>query len=373
LHSLGSMGSTTISNIMATPSAVALLTLTSALALSFTLRKSKSNRIMPSAKAAAVSDPKLPSHFVVGSFQNSRSQSLFTINLPPKDSSPSPPKALAFIVHGISEHCCRAGYVGLFESLSEAGVDVYGIDHHGHGRSEGEPRGYVENFDHYVGDLLDYIKYCQKKYIEKDYRSPKVVLIGQSMGALIAVQAVRRLGSYHIGGIVLTSPALGVDMNLELKVQKAFAPMIDKLMPKARIVDAVRPEDMSRNPEAVKAYINDPLCMKGKLVAHTAIEMSKTFQIVKQRRGEVTCPILMMHGTDDRCTSINASREFFHHVGTPLAKKRFLQLPGMYHELLEEPEVDQLMVSIVEFASSGGEQFATIEGKEDDGLINVTL
>lgn len=324
------------------------------------------------AAAAAASDPKLPSRFVVGSFQNSRSQSLFTINLPPKDTS-SPPKAMVFVVHGVAEHCCRTGYVGLYESLSETGVDVYSFDAHGHGRSDGEPRGYTENFDHYVGDLLDYIKQCQKKYTDKDGTCPPLILLGQSMGALISVMVVLRLGSYHVGGIILTSPALGVDMNLELKVQKFFAPLIDKYMPKAKIVDAVRPKDLSRNPEAVQAYIDDPLCTKGKLIARTAIQMSKSFDVVKERRGEVTCPILILHGTDDRVTSIKASREFFHHVGTPVTNKRFLQLPGMYHELLEEPEVDQLMVAIVEFASNGGKQFCEMEGEENDGLINVTL
>ena len=73
-------------------------------------------------------------------------------------------------------------------------------------------------------------------------------------GALISVLAALRLGSYHVGGLVLTSPALGVDMNLELKVQKAFAPMIDRFIPKAKIVDAVRPKDLSRNKKAVQAY-----------------------------------------------------------------------------------------------------------------------
>lgn len=278
---------------------------------------------------------------------------------------------MLFVVHGVAEHCCRDGYIGLYESLSEAGVDVYSMDHHGHGRSEGVPRGYVEKFDDYVADLLHYIKLCQQKYTDKGDPCPPLVLMGQSMGALISILATLRLGSYHVGGMILTSPALGVDMNMELKVQKFFAPMIDKFMPKANLVDAVRPKDMSRNPKAVQAYIDDPLCKKGKLVARTAIQMSKSFDVVKERRGEITCPILLLHGTDDRCTSINASRDFFRSVGTAVTKKKFLQLEGLYHELLEEPEVDQLMISIVGFASAGGAQFVDVDGEEDDGFVNI--
>mmetsp|Transcript_7511 Transcript_7511/g.13683 ORF Transcript_7511/g.13683 Transcript_7511/m.13683 type:complete len:373 (-) Transcript_7511:158-1276(-) len=370
-----------VSSTISTPTALALFiyALIPALAFSFTHQP---KTIMPAeenAATAAASDPKLPSRFIVDSFQNSRSQKLFTIHLPPKDyatttSKPSSPKAMVFLLHGLADHCCRPGYVGVYESLSEAGVDVYSLDHHGHGRSGGL-RGYAETFDHYVNDVLEYIQLCQKKYKDDNDNGtcPPLVLLGQSMGGLISVNVALKLGSYHVGGIILTSAALGVDMGLELKVQKLFSPFIDKFLPKAKIVDAVRPEDMSRNPAAVQAYVDDPLCTKGKIIARTAITTSKSFDVVKERRGEISCPILMLHGTDDRCTSLKESIDFFQHVGTPVNKKRFLLLPGMYHELLEEPETDQLLVSIVEFASSGGKQFAAVEGEENEGLVSVTF
>ena len=120
----------------------------------------------------------------------------------------------------------------------------------------------------------------------------------------ISIMAAWRLGSYHIDGLILTSPALGVDMDIQLKIQKMIAPALDKLLPKAKIVDAVRPKDLSRNPQAVQAYIDDEFVTKGKLIVRTAIQVDKTFDIAKERRGEITCPILLMHGTDDRCTSI---------------------------------------------------------------------
>ncbi|KAL7525475.1 hypothetical protein ACHAWF_001381 [Thalassiosira exigua] len=396
------------SSIITSPGTIALLTLTSAVAISFALQRQRSLKTMStqneSAVASSSSDPNLPNpNFIIGSFVNCRSQSLFTINLPPKDTS-TPPNAMLFLVHGVAEHCCRAGYIGLYESLSEAGVDVYSFDHHGHGRSEGDPRGYVENFHDYVTDLLHYIRLCQASFTSKGDPCPPLVVMGQSstlfflsvvkilrfslttysvfsphrkilvsVGSLITVLSILQLGNSNVGGIILTSPALGVEMNLELKIQKFFAPVIDTFFPQANIVDAVRPEDMSRNPDAVQAYIDDPLCKKGKLVARTAIQMSRSFDVVKQRSGEITCPLLILHGTDDKCTSIKASKEFFQQVGTPISNKKFLELPGLYHELLEEPENDQLMISIVEFASSGGKQHAEIEGEEKEGLVNVLL
>jgi len=120
--------------------AVSLLTLTS-VALAYSLHKTKS-KIMPKEENT------LPNpNFKVFTLKNSRSQSLFTINLPPKhhiipeekvyendttkfrtendriiDRKLDPPKAMFFLSHGVMEHCLRQGYIGLYESLSEAGV-----------------------------------------------------------------------------------------------------------------------------------------------------------------------------------------------------------------------------------------------------------
>ena len=272
--------------------------------------------------------------------------------------------------------------VSLYESLSNAGVDVYAYDHHGHGRSGGMPRGYADKFEHYVDDLLDYIQQCQGTYIDRGTTPPPLILMGQSMGGLISVMAALKLGSHKVNGLILTSPALGVDMNLLLTIQKKFAPIINPLAPKLRIVDAVRPIDLSRNANSVTSYINDPLIQCGKTVARTAIVIDKAFDIVKERRHEISCPLLLLHGTDDRATSMTASIDFFSNVAS--TKKQYLQLRGVFHEIYEDEHTPTFITSIVEFASSGGNKFATIvesvsrgsigtkeEEKEEDGVIVI--
>jgi alpha-beta hydrolase superfamily lysophospholipase len=145
--------------------------------------------------------------------------------------------------------------------------------------------------------------------------------------------------------------------------------MINYLCPKARIVDVVDPKELSRNKDAVKAYIDDPLCPVGKMVARTAIETDRAFDYIKQRRGEINCPILMLHSPEDKCTSQKASEEFFGNIGTALESKRYLKCNGMYHELLEEPETERIVDSIVTFAASGGQQFVEDEG--NDGVVEL--
>ncbi len=251
------------------------------------------------------------------------------INLPPKDVSP-PPSAILVLLHGLMGHCCRLDYLGLYESLSDARVEVYALDHHGHGRSDSLPRGYAKKFDDYVVDLLAYIRQCQGKYTDNGDTCPPLILMGQSMGGLISVMAALSLGSDQVGGLILRSPALGVNLSPMLKVQNFFGPMINKFLPKARLVNAIRPGELFCNPRAVRAYIEDPLVQKGKVVARTAYYISKTMDIVKERRGEILCPILVLHGTNDRMTSLISSLDFFRNVGS--RRKRYIQLPLLWRE-----------------------------------------
>ena len=228
--------------------------------------------------------------------------------------------------------------------------------------------------DHFVEDLEEYIDSVSKEhYKDKGQTPPPLILMGQSMGGLLSLLTSLHLGNDRVAGIILTAPALGVDLNLELRIQKFFAPVIDTVAPKARIVDAVSPWEMSRNKEAVQRYMDDPLNQTGKLVARTAIGMSKGFDVIRTRREEITVPILALHGMSDKCTSPKATDEFFRNVGTPVEKKRYLKLPDMYHELLEEPETDQILEYVTIFAGSGGKEFANVSGEKLDGVIDVVF
>ena len=72
---------------------------------------------------------------------------------------------------------------------------------------------------------------------------------GQSLGGLIASTAATRFAeTTQIAGLVLASPAMDVEKGPILKVQAALAPALAAAMPWARLVPAVRTEDMSEDP-----------------------------------------------------------------------------------------------------------------------------
>lgn len=304
--------------------------------------------------------PILPKGTKESSFINSRSQKIHTIQLDPSGDNVKQVAATVFFLHGLADHCGRGGYCELYERLVAQNCRVFAMDHHGHGQSEGSPRCYCQKFDDYVDD---YAQFVEENWKEGD---PPIFLISQSLGGLMSIFLSVRLGD-KVKGMILGSPACGVMMDLEKKVQLFLAPLLDCLCPKAKLVDAVRAEDLSRDQEQVKANVADPLIVKGKLCAHTGIEISKAFVKLREEvQSQVKCPLLIFHGTEDKATEIVSSEAFFHNSATPLSSKLFVRLPGFYHETFHEikAEKDPVLEFVTNFITSGGTQFpeGTVEG-----------
>ena len=78
---------------------------------------------------------------------------LFTKKWIPKSSN-NIVKGIIFLVHGIGEHIGRYEHVA--KRMNENGYLVFGMDHQGHGRSEGD-RLFVKSFEHVSDDYLQYI------------------------------------------------------------------------------------------------------------------------------------------------------------------------------------------------------------------------
>ena len=89
-------------------------------------------------------------------------------------------RAVLLIVHGLAEHSGR--YMNLVNRFVPLGYAVYGIDHIGHGRSEGR-RLFVERFADYTEPLKTYVDMVRLRQPERP-----VILIGHSMGGLIGAR-----------------------------------------------------------------------------------------------------------------------------------------------------------------------------------------
>ena len=109
------------------------------------------------------------------------------------------PRYLALLIHGYGEHLGRYQYVA--RTLQAQGARVFGPDHLGHGLSQGE-RVLIEDYDAVVDDVQRVVSHFRQQY-----STLPLVVIGHSMGGMIATRYVQRYG--EVRALVLSGPLLG--------------------------------------------------------------------------------------------------------------------------------------------------------------------
>ncbi|GAX72846.1 hypothetical protein CEUSTIGMA_g301.t1 [Chlamydomonas eustigma] len=276
---------------------------------------------------------------------NKRGQRLYCKKFEPLTQRPI---ARLYFHHGLSEHASR--YDKVFSRMSDSGITVCTYDAHGHGKSDPHEkleRSLVWQFKHLVEDFYEVVDNFESREAEilrilkaLVINPPKpvpVFLGGHSMGGLVAAHAaLSPPPHFQWAGLLLHSPALDVEWNAMLRIQAQLGSVMSTLIPKARIVPAVRPEDMSQDPSVVQDYLSDPLNTIGNVCARTGNEILTAFRQLGRRSKDLCLPIYIAHGTNDRCTSFAASSRFLKDVSS--SDKTFNDFPGGYHELLHGPE-----------------------------------
>ncbi|MBD8090882.1 alpha/beta hydrolase [Pseudomonas fluorescens] len=180
-------------------------------------------------------------------------------------------KAMIMLSHGMAEHSAR--YARLAESLCAAGYGLYAPDQRGHGRTadEGTLGLYAEKdgWNKVVGDLASL-----NQHIGQQQPGLPIILLGHSMGSYIA-QAYLLHHSASLNGAILSGSnfqpvalyrAAGVIARLERARQglRGRSALIDFLsfgsFNKAFKPNRTAFDWLSRDPQEVDKYINDPLC-----------------------------------------------------------------------------------------------------------------
>ncbi len=240
------------------------------------------------------------------------------------------PKATLLVVHGVREHSGR--YMNVVNHLVPSGYGVYGIDHIGHGKSDGE-RVYVERFQDYTTTL----KKCLDMIREWQPERP-IFLIGHSMGGLISAAFLLEHQD-ELSGAVLSAPSIKVSDNTSQAII-FVGKLLSIIMPKAGLIK-LDAEAVSRDPAVVNAYINDPLVYTGKITARLGAEILKTMQRVTEQATEIRLPILIVQGSDDKVVDARGAQLLYDLVTSE--DKTIKIYDGFYHEVFNEPEHEQVL------------------------------
>ncbi len=240
------------------------------------------------------------------------------------------PKAVLLVVHGLAEHSGR--YMNVVNRFVALGYAIYAIDHLGHGKSDGT-RVYVDRFEDFTDTLKIFFDMMRKWQPGKP-----IFLVGHSMGALIG--AVYLLDYQdELTGAVLSGPLAKIPASISSATIFA-GKVFSKLMPKFGLI-GLEADGVSRDPAVVQAYINDPLVYTGKTTARLGSELIKSMRHITAEAARITLPILFLQGGADKLVEPEGAQMLYDTVGS--ADKTIKNYDGLYHEVFNEPEHDQVL------------------------------
>lgn len=249
------------------------------------------------------------------------------------------PRAEIIIVHGFAEHSGR--YAALTDHLVGHSYCVTSYDERGHGQSEGLA-GHVDRFSDYERDLDRVVAYVRSRGCSRT-----IFIIGHSMGGLVTLRYVaKNRGS--LAGAVVTSPLIAIAGEVpghKLLIARVGA----RVAPRLRLDNEINPRVLSRDPEVGRAYAADPLVHRV-ISTRWFAEAVRAMDEVKQWASEITLPLLVMQGTEDRLASEMATRQLFERIGA--GDKELVIYPGYYHELFNEPEKADIFERVTSWLAS---------------------
>ena len=243
-------------------------------------------------------------------------------------------KAAIVLVHGLGEHSSRYAHVA--KRFNENGYSIYAYDHMGHGQSEGHP-AYTEKLDIWSHDLGHFIQRVRMEIA----KLPLYVLAHSMGGTVTTYLAVTE--HPPLNGLILSAPALVAGESVSPLLMKV-AGVLSWLAPKlpAQQLDS---STVSRDPKVVLAYNSDPLVYHGGVPARTGAEMLRAFDVIREGTPKIMYPMLIMHGKADQLVDVKGSMQLNARAGS--ADKTLKLYDGLYHEILNEPEQDDIMAEMI--------------------------
>jgi len=248
---------------------------------------------------------------------------------------PHPERAL-LLVHGYGEHSGRYEHVGTW--FASRGSAVHAYDQQGHGRSEG-PRGHVRRF----GDLLDDLERLRQATASEHPGLP-LYLLGHSMGGLV-VTAFACERQPRVAGAVTSGAALALAQGVA-RGRLLAARLLRRLAPRLAFPAGLDLDGLSRDPEVVRAYVEDPL-VHDRVTLSLGAELSAAIARTARSAARVKLPMLMLHGEDDTLCPARGTREFFAGLETKGSALRVY--PGLRHEIFNEPERESVFRDVLEW------------------------
>jgi len=226
------------------------------------------------------------------------------------------PKANVIIIHGLGEHIER--YDEWATHFNGLGFSVYGFDQGGHGRTGGK-LGHIAEYQESYNVLDGLIQTLDK--------STPLFLYGHSFGGNMLLNYVLDRNPLITGAIAsapFITPGKPISKGLIF-----IGKVMSSVYPSLPLDNGLDLNNLSTDSAIIEAYKADPL-VHSKISARLAARMLKYADRLVDYKGELSAPLLIMHGEQDILTGPDGSKLFAQNINSPVTIKIW---KDEYHEI----------------------------------------
>ena len=230
-------------------------------------------------------------------------------------------EAVLLAVHGMGEHSGRYG--GHFaKAFNDKNIAVVSYDQFGHGKTEGK-RGHTPSYDANLDCIYKMLAEIQGYYGDEI----SVFLYGHSMGGnLVANYVLRRQSS--IKGAIISSPMLRLAFDPPAWKMKVGG-WLRNIYPTFTEKTGIELAAITRDKAEQEKYVTDPL-IHDKVTINYTLPFFDAGEWAIRNAGILNKKVFIFHGTGDRITDHNASKEYALTADGNATLKLY---EGGYHEL----------------------------------------
>jgi acylglycerol lipase len=254
-------------------------------------------------------------------------------------SGQSPPSAVVVFLHGIASHA--GWFAETAADLNRHGVEVYGLDRRGSGRSGG-PRGHLDRYERALDDVEQLVLLAAAEHP----RVPLFLAASSWAAKLGVVYAAQRPGP--LAGLLLLGPGLLPRVNLS-PWRQALVVAGHLVRPAARLPIPLTPELYTANPPYREFIRADPL----RLLEVTTQFYWQTGRLDRRRdrdTARLQLPVLLLQGEADQMVDVPATRRWFD--GLAGRHSSYRAYPGAGHTLDFEPDRTRYLDDLLAWLSA---------------------